>query len=41
MNWSGAFRHGLRTAGFVGGPVVEKFEEDFARFCRLQSRHRR
>jgi dTDP-4-amino-4,6-dideoxygalactose transaminase/acetyltransferase-like isoleucine patch superfamily enzyme len=27
-----AFRHGLRTAGFVGGPVVEKFEEDFARF---------
>jgi dTDP-4-amino-4,6-dideoxygalactose transaminase/acetyltransferase-like isoleucine patch superfamily enzyme len=29
----GAFRHGLRTAGFVGGPVVEKFEEDFARFA--------
>ena len=28
-----AFRHGLRTAGFVGGPVVEKFEEDFARFA--------
>jgi dTDP-4-amino-4,6-dideoxygalactose transaminase/acetyltransferase-like isoleucine patch superfamily enzyme len=24
------FRHGLRTAGFVGGPVVEKFEEGFA-----------
>jgi dTDP-4-amino-4,6-dideoxygalactose transaminase/acetyltransferase-like isoleucine patch superfamily enzyme len=28
----GAFRQGLRTAAFVGGPVVEKFEEDFARF---------
>ena len=28
-----AFRHGLRTAGFVGGPVVEKFEEAFALFC--------
>ena len=27
-----AFRQGLRTAGFVGGPVVEKFEEDFAHF---------
>jgi len=28
-----AFRHGLRTAGFVGGPVVERFEEAFAHFC--------
>lgn len=28
-----AFRHGLRTAGFVGGSVVEKFEEAFAAFC--------
>jgi dTDP-4-amino-4,6-dideoxygalactose transaminase/acetyltransferase-like isoleucine patch superfamily enzyme len=28
----GAFRQGLRTAGFVGGPVVEKFEEAFASF---------
>ena len=28
-----AFRHGLRTAGFVGGPVIEKFEEAFATFC--------
>jgi dTDP-4-amino-4,6-dideoxygalactose transaminase/acetyltransferase-like isoleucine patch superfamily enzyme len=27
-----AFRHGLRTASFVGGPVVERFEEDFAHF---------
>ncbi len=28
-----AFRLGLRTAGFVGGPVVERFEEAFALFC--------
>jgi dTDP-4-amino-4,6-dideoxygalactose transaminase/acetyltransferase-like isoleucine patch superfamily enzyme len=28
-----AFREGLRTAAFVGGPAVESFEEDFARFC--------
>lgn len=28
-----AFRQGLRTASFVGGAVVESFEEDFARFC--------
>jgi dTDP-4-amino-4,6-dideoxygalactose transaminase/acetyltransferase-like isoleucine patch superfamily enzyme len=28
-----AFRQGLRTASFVGGPVVEKFEEAFALFC--------
>src|ERR1700761_4843281 len=28
-----AFREGLRTAGFVGGAVVEKFEAAFARFC--------
>ncbi|MGA2673278.1 MAG: DegT/DnrJ/EryC1/StrS family aminotransferase [Terracidiphilus sp.] len=27
------FRRGLRTAGFVGGPVVEEFEKDFAAFC--------
>jgi dTDP-4-amino-4,6-dideoxygalactose transaminase/acetyltransferase-like isoleucine patch superfamily enzyme len=27
-----AFRNSLRTAGFVGGAVVERFEEDFARF---------
>jgi dTDP-4-amino-4,6-dideoxygalactose transaminase/acetyltransferase-like isoleucine patch superfamily enzyme len=30
-----AFRHGLRTAGFVGGPVVEKFENAFAVFCEV------
>jgi dTDP-4-amino-4,6-dideoxygalactose transaminase/acetyltransferase-like isoleucine patch superfamily enzyme len=28
-----AFRQGLRTASFVGGPAVESFEVDFARFC--------
>jgi len=28
-----AFRHGLHTAGFVGGPVVEQFEDAFAIFC--------
>ena len=31
-----AFRHTLRTAGFVGGPVVEKFEEAFAAFCNAK-----
>ena len=29
-----AFRDGLHTAGFVGGPVVETFEKDFATFCQ-------
>ncbi len=27
------FRSALRTAGFIGGPMVEGFENDFARFC--------
>jgi len=27
------FQGVLRTAGFVGGPMVEGFERDFARFC--------
>ncbi|MDR3724613.1 MAG: DegT/DnrJ/EryC1/StrS family aminotransferase [Terracidiphilus sp.] len=27
------FRHGLHTAGFVGGSTVESFEKDFAAFC--------
>jgi dTDP-4-amino-4,6-dideoxygalactose transaminase len=27
------FRDALRTGGFVGGPAVEKFEQDFAAFC--------
>ncbi|HVZ82766.1 MAG TPA: aminotransferase class I/II-fold pyridoxal phosphate-dependent enzyme [Terracidiphilus sp.] len=28
-----AFQEGLHTAGFVGGPVVERFEKHFAEFC--------
>jgi len=31
-----AFRHGLRTAGFVGGPIVENFEAAFAEFCNAK-----
>ncbi len=27
------FQNTLRTAGFIGGPVVEQFERDFAQFC--------
>ena len=27
------FRNALTTAGFVGGPMVEAFESDFAKFC--------
>ena len=27
------FRSTLRTAGFIGGPMVEEFERDFAQFC--------
>src|ERR1700740_292427 len=27
------FREALRTAGFIGGPMVEKFERAFAAFC--------
>jgi len=27
------FRTALHTAGFIGGPMVESFERDFARFC--------
>ena len=27
------FRTALHTAGFVGGPMVEEFERDFAQFC--------
>ena len=31
------FRKTLRTAAFVGGPMVEEFERDFAEFC--ETRH--
>lgn len=27
------FRAALQTAGFIGGPAVERFEHDFAEFC--------
>jgi dTDP-4-amino-4,6-dideoxygalactose transaminase len=27
------FRKALRTAGFIGGPMVEEFEQSFAEFC--------
>jgi dTDP-4-amino-4,6-dideoxygalactose transaminase len=27
------FQQVLRTAGFVGGPMVEEFEREFAKFC--------
>jgi dTDP-4-amino-4,6-dideoxygalactose transaminase len=27
------FQKALRTAGFVGGPMVEEFEREFAKFC--------
>src|SRR2546426_1732865 len=30
------FRRALTTAGFVGGPMVEDFEHDFAQFCGVQ-----
>src|SRR5579864_1993061 len=30
------FRNTLRTAAFIGGPVVEGFERDFAQFCDVK-----
>lgn len=32
----GVFRRSLRTAGFIGGPMVEDFEKDFAHFCNAE-----
>lgn len=29
-------RAALSTAGFIGGPMVQGFEEDFARFCEVR-----
>ena len=29
-------RSALRTAGFIGGPMVQGFEEEFARFCHAR-----
>jgi dTDP-4-amino-4,6-dideoxygalactose transaminase len=33
---SGIFKQSLRSAGFIGGPMVEGFEADFANFCDAQ-----
>lgn len=30
------FRSALKTAGFIGGPMVQDFEQAFAQFCRVQ-----
>ena len=30
------FKTALKTAGFVGGPMVEEFEREFAEFCEVQ-----
>src|SRR5437867_6591612 len=30
------FKTALKTAGFVGGPMVEEFERDFAEFCGVE-----
>jgi len=30
------FKAALATAGFIGGPMVEGFEQDFARFCNAK-----
>ena len=32
----GVFRTALGTAGFVGGPMVEEFEREFASFCDVK-----
>jgi dTDP-4-amino-4,6-dideoxygalactose transaminase len=30
------FRRALNTAGFIGGPMVEQFETEFAQFCEAE-----
>ena len=30
------FQKALRTAGFIGGPMVEEFEQSFAAFCKTR-----
>ncbi|MGA7849002.1 MAG: DegT/DnrJ/EryC1/StrS family aminotransferase [Terriglobales bacterium] len=30
------FQQVIRTAGFIGGPMVEKFEKEFAAFCQTE-----
>ena len=34
---TGIFSKALRTAGFIGGPMVEEFESSFAEFCGVRS----
>jgi dTDP-4-amino-4,6-dideoxygalactose transaminase len=33
---TGVFQQVLRTAGFIGGPMVEEFEKAFAAFCTAE-----
>ena len=33
---TGVFRKALRTAGFIGGPMLEEFEHEFAEFCETK-----
>ena len=30
------FRSALKTAGFIGGPMAEQFETEFAQFCEAE-----
>jgi len=30
------FRRALKSAGFIGGPMVEQFEKEFAQFCEAE-----
>jgi len=32
---TGVFHRALRSAGFIGGPMVEEFEQAFAKFCNV------
>lgn len=33
---TGVFQQVIRSAGFIGGPMVEKFEKEFAMFCQTE-----
>jgi dTDP-4-amino-4,6-dideoxygalactose transaminase len=33
---TGVFQRALRTAGFIGGPMVDEFEKAFAAFCKTE-----
>src|SRR5437773_2330812 len=30
------FKDAIRSAAFIGGPIVERFERDFAQFCNAE-----